>query len=91
MIISELDGQKLAMQCGVLVWKCLTLVNRIVSAGGSYALFAGKECARALGKMTMDAKDCTAEVSDLSEAQLKTLSDWEEKFHKKYDQVGTVR
>ena len=41
--------------------------------------------------MTMDAKDCTAEVSDLSEAQLKTLSDWEEKFQKKYDQVGTVR
>ena len=62
-----------------------------VSAGGSYALFAGKECARALGKMTMDAKDCTAEVSDLSEAQLKTLSDWEEKFQKKYDQVGMVR
>ena len=72
--------------------KCLNqrLCHKDVSAGGSYALFAGKECAKALGKMTMDAKDCTAEVSDLSEAQLKTLCDWEEKFQKKYDQVGTV-
>ena len=74
-----------------LEWLTPVVSKEDVSAGGSYALFAGKECARALGKMTMDAKDCTAEVSDLSEAQLKTLSDWEEKFQKKYDQVGTVR
>ena len=54
-------------------------------------MFAGKECARALGKMTMDQKDCTAKVDDLTEAQLKTLSDWEGKFSKKYAEVGKVR
>ncbi len=59
-------------------------------AGGSYALFAGKECARALGKMTMDAKDCSGSVEDLTEGQMKTLHDWEEKFRSKYPEVGKV-
>ena len=59
-------------------------------AGGSYALFAGKECARALGKMTMDAKDCSGSVDDLTEGQMKTLHDWEEKFRSKYPEVGKV-
>ncbi|CAL5225355.1 g8158 [Coccomyxa viridis] len=58
--------------------------------GGSYALFAGKECARALGKMTMDAKDCSGSVEDLTEGQMKTLHDWEEKFRSKYPEVGKL-
>ena len=41
--------------------------------------------------MTMDPKDCSAKVDDLTEAQLKTLSDWEGKFSKKYAEVGRVR
>ena len=41
--------------------------------------------------MTMDPKDCSAKVDDLTEAQLKTLGDWEKKFQEKYAQVGKVR
>ena len=59
-------------------------------AGGSYAHFAGKECARALGKMTMDPKDCSGSVEDLTEGQMKILHDWEEKFRSKYAEVGKV-
>ena len=58
--------------------------------GGSYANFAGKEVARALGKMSMDAKDCSAKVDDLTPEQLKTLEDWEAKLKAKYPIVGKV-
>jgi hypothetical protein len=33
---------------------------------------------------------CCAELGDASEAQLKTLSDWEAKFAAKYGVVGTL-
>ncbi len=59
--------------------------------GGSYAHFAGKEVARALGKMSMDSKDCTDKVDDLTPEQLKTLEDWEAKLKAKYPVVGKVR
>lgn len=38
----------------------------------------------------MDPKDCSAAVDDLTEAQMKTVGDWEEKFSKKYAEVGKV-
>ena len=60
-------------------------------AGGSYAKFAGKEVARALGKMSMDPEDCTDKVDDLTQEQLKTLEDWETKLKAKYPVVGKVR
>jgi hypothetical protein len=39
----------------------------------------------------MDPKDCSAKVDDLTEAQIKTLEDWERKFQEKYAQVGKVK
>ena len=54
-------------------------------------MFAGKECARALAKMSMDAKDCSAALDDLTPEQLKTLEDWEAKLKAKYPTVGQVR
>jgi hypothetical protein len=57
-------------------------------SGGSYALFAGKEVARALGKMTLDPKDCTDDVDDFTPEQLKTLEGWEAKLKDKYPIVG---
>ena len=54
-------------------------------------MFAGKEVARALAKMTLDPKDCCAKLNDLSPEQLKVLEDWEVKLKAKYPTVGTVR
>ena len=58
--------------------------------GGGYHIFAGREAARALGKMSLDPKDCTAELDDLSEKELGVLADWEAKFNQKYNIVGQV-
>jgi len=61
-----------------------------VSTGGNYARFAGKEIARALGIMSMDPKDCTDELDDLTPKQLETFADWEAKLKAKYPAVGKV-
>ncbi len=56
---------------------------------GAYP-FAGKECARALGKYSTDVKDCTADVDDLSVSEMDALRGWEAQFHTKYKVVGRV-
>lgn len=58
--------------------------------GGSYEVFAGKEVARALAVMSTDPKDCTGDLSGVSEEQLKVLGEWEKKFETKYGVVGQV-
>jgi membrane-associated progesterone receptor component len=61
--------------------------------GGPYHKFAGKNCTRALAKMSLDLADIdNADISDLTEEQKKTLKDWEDKFlnKKKYPVVGTL-
>jgi membrane-associated progesterone receptor component len=58
--------------------------------GAPYAAFGGRECARALGRMAVDAAECTAELGDLTEKQLETLAGWERKLEAKYRVVGRV-
>ena len=59
-------------------------------AGGGYEVFAGKEVARALAIMSLKAEDCTANLEGVTEKQLGTLKEWEDKFHTKYPVVGEV-
>lgn len=58
--------------------------------GGGYAAFAGKECARALAKMSMSAADICGNLDDCSEKELGVLADWEAKLSAKYKAVGKV-
>lgn len=59
--------------------------------GGPYEVFAGRECARALAIMKVDAAECNSQLEDCSEKQLKTLQDWIIKFNAKYPVVGQVQ
>lgn len=52
-------------------------------AGGPYHAFAGRECARALARMAVDPEECTDNLDDLDERQIKTLEDWIRKFEAK--------
>lgn len=58
--------------------------------GGPYAFFAGRETSRALALMSFDPRDFNCDLSDLSEAELEVLQDWEEKFKEKYVKVGSI-
>ena len=58
--------------------------------GGAYGAFAGVDCSRALAKMSLDPKDVSADVSDLTPDELKVLDDWVRKFDGKYPVVGKL-
>ncbi|WIA23732.1 hypothetical protein OEZ85_000415 [Tetradesmus obliquus] len=58
--------------------------------GGPYAVFAGKECARALAFMKVTPEDCNDDLAGATAAQLKTLADWEAKFDQKYGAAGLL-
>lgn len=58
--------------------------------GGPYALFAGREAARALAKMSKNDEDVNGEISDLSEKEIGVLEDWVKKFQAKYPVVGRL-
>ena len=53
-------------------------------------MFAGKEVARALAIMSLKEEDCTANLEGVTEKQMGTLKEWEDKFHTKYPVVGEV-
>eukprot|EP00250_Pteridium_aquilinum_P003876 c14150_g1_i1 orf=231-554(+) len=57
---------------------------------GSYAVFAGKDASRALGKMSTKEHDVVGSIDGLTEKELKVLEDWERKFEAKYPVVGSL-
>ncbi|XP_072972681.1 probable steroid-binding protein 3 [Typha angustifolia] len=58
--------------------------------GGSYAVFAGREASRALGKMSKSEEDVNGNLDGLSEKEMGVLEDWEKKFQAKYPVVGRL-
>ncbi len=59
--------------------------------GGSYALFAGRDCTRALAKNSLSDADLDAPSTEgLSLVDRDTLAGWEEQYRSKYAVVGTL-
>ncbi|PAN08671.1 hypothetical protein PAHAL_1G428700 [Panicum hallii] len=58
--------------------------------GGAYAIFAGHEASRALGKMSKDEADVSGDLSGLTDKELGVLADWETKFQAKYPVVARL-
>ncbi|XP_058727362.1 probable steroid-binding protein 3 isoform X2 [Vicia villosa] len=58
--------------------------------GGSYTMFAGRECSRALALLSFKPRDINGNLEGLDESELTILEDWEYKFMEKYPKVGRL-
>lgn len=97
----DITAEALANYDGSDPWKPIYLAVRGVvydvsngrdfyGPGGGYAVFAGKEVARALALMSTDPGDCNDNLEGLTEEQLKTLEDWDRRFQSKYGVAGKI-
>ncbi len=59
-------------------------------ADGSYSAFAGRECSRALAKMSMSEAECNGNLEDLTESQLAGLEKWIKSYLERYPMIGRV-
>ena len=58
--------------------------------GGPYAMFAGKDCTRALAKVSFEAELFTGDTDGLEPDELDKLEEWIEMFEGKYRRVGRL-
>jgi membrane-associated progesterone receptor component len=58
--------------------------------GGPYEMFAGRECAVALAKMSFDEADVHGDTSVLDDFERGKLTDWLETFEGKYVELGKL-
>jgi membrane-associated progesterone receptor component len=58
--------------------------------GGPYEMFAGKDCTRALAKVSFDGELFTGDVEGLEPEELDKLEEWIEMFEGKYRRVGRL-
>ncbi len=58
--------------------------------GGPYGMFAGKDCTRALAKVSFDAELFTGDLEGLSQDELEQLQEWIEMFEGKYGNIGRL-
>ena len=58
--------------------------------GGPYSMFAGKDCTRALAKMSFEPEDFTGDTDGLTQDERDKLQDWIETLSGKYDKVGKL-
>ncbi len=58
--------------------------------GGPYEMFAGKDCTRALAKVSFDAELFTGDIEGLETDELDKLEEWIDMFNGKYRRVGRL-
>lgn len=56
--------------------------------GGPYGVFAGRDASRGLAKMEINYT--TANISDLTDSEKRTLREWADKYEMKYTVVGKI-
>jgi membrane-associated progesterone receptor component len=58
--------------------------------GGPYGMFAGKDCTRALAKVSFDEELFTGDIAGLEPHELDKLEEWIEMFEGKYRRIGRL-
>ncbi len=58
--------------------------------GGPYGMFAGKDCTRALAKVSFEPELFTGDIEGLDQEELDKLEEWIETFEGKYRRIGRL-
>jgi membrane-associated progesterone receptor component len=58
--------------------------------GGPYGMFAGKDCTRALAKVSFEEELLTGDIEGLERDELEKLEEWIEMFDGKYRRIGRL-
>lgn len=72
------------------VYDCTT-GGSFYGPGKAYAVFAGKEVSRSLGKMMINDIEANTGWTNLSAEHMQTLDEWVSKFESKYPVIGTFQ
>ena len=81
------DGQPLYLSCKGIVYE---VDPSFYGPKMAYHAFSGVDCSRHLAKVVVGTNESNQTWSDLSEKQLKTLKEWEDKYQEKYSIKGTI-
>lgn len=81
------NGKPIYISVKGVVYDCTSGAG-FYGPGKGYAVFAGREASRPLGKMKISAEEANAGWSNLTPEHLKTLDEWFAKFESKYPVVG---
>ncbi|KAK9467281.1 putative steroid-binding protein 3 [Lipomyces arxii] len=68
----------------------VTKKKDVYGPGGSYAVFAGKDGSKGLGKSSLDPENAVPETEDLDESELRVLDDWFSYFSQRYNIMGKI-
>jgi membrane-associated progesterone receptor component len=91
--LSEFDGSDPAKPLLIAVRGHVYDVSRgrdFYGPGGPYAMFAGKDCTRALAKVSFDPQDLCGDLQGLDREELDKLDEWIELFEGKYRRLGRL-
>ncbi|CAM44456.2 conserved hypothetical protein [Leishmania braziliensis MHOM/BR/75/M2904] len=81
------NGKPIYMSVKGKVYDC-TSGAAFYGPGNSYAVFAGKEVSRCLGKMLISDEEANANWDDLAPEHMQSLDEWAAKFDSKYPVIG---
>ncbi|KAG5464522.1 hypothetical protein LSCM1_00712 [Leishmania martiniquensis] len=81
------SGTSIYMSVKGKVYDC-TSGATFYGPGKPYAVFAGKEVSRCLGKMLISDEEANANWDDLTPEHMQSLDEWAAKFDSKYPVVG---
>eukprot|EP01060_Flectonema_neradi_P000186 TRINITY_DN1012_c2_g3_i1.p1 TRINITY_DN1012_c2_g3~~TRINITY_DN1012_c2_g3_i1.p1 ORF type:complete len:195 (+),score=50.62 TRINITY_DN1012_c2_g3_i1:87-671(+) len=81
------EGQPLYLSCKGLVYE---VDPSFYGPGKPYHAFAGADCSRHLAKVVVGTDELNQHWSNLSDKELKTLQEWEDKYQQKYKIMGSI-
>eukprot|EP01064_Diplonema_japonicum_P010594 TRINITY_DN17827_c0_g1_i2.p1 TRINITY_DN17827_c0_g1~~TRINITY_DN17827_c0_g1_i2.p1 ORF type:complete len:200 (+),score=44.62 TRINITY_DN17827_c0_g1_i2:56-601(+) len=81
-------GKPLCLSCKGIVYK---VDPEFYGSGKAYSVFSGADCSRHLAKVKVGSAELNQHwTTHLTDTQVTTLDDWEEKYQKKYEILGKI-